>query len=212
MLAFVPTSLEHRRLVGFKHLADFLYVSYQASFARWDEFLADRALLPVSLTDVRVRAAFGKHFEFQSKRFGFEYDNDLQPIRPDSALTVQLSYLDNDAKVDWEVVGATAYLNLREPNSFSVSRQISPSADTIDELQHVWNQIEKREHPFDLAVSVEKNVTRISSVMDAANGKAATSTENRVAYIVNHQSEGAREQAAMKAELLKFQAGVKVLE
>ena len=195
----------HDQLINAKALADFTYVNFDGTLAQWKEYLRRPELLPAALKDTRISAEYGKAFHYASSRLRLDFTPALQPIQPNSVLTLGFGFFAEQDRVTWDVgevwIGATPH----ESTYLMLVRQTRPPAGLDDGYQDFWQKLVHRRHPFDGVARNDEDVTKASGVV----GKA---TDGPLVYSAMTAAEGAHPQDEMAGRLARLLEGTTVLE
>jgi hypothetical protein len=207
MMRFVPPAAKHDFLISMQALTDFTYVTYDGTFAQWNEFMKRKDLLPHAIEKVRLDFAYGKRFSYASNRLRLAFPAELQKVEPESMLTLGMGFFPDGNEVVWDVedVWTAALDNVND--TINVQRRVAPTASMDDDFHTSWDRVAGRKHPFDAIARTENDVSKI----DAVAGNAAAPSPS-VLYTVDYHAEGARSPDRMSTGLKSLLGELQVLE
>ncbi|MDE1963424.1 MAG: trypsin-like peptidase domain-containing protein [Xanthomonadaceae bacterium] len=203
MMRFIPSSARHDFLISMQALTDFIYATYDGTFAQWDAFMKRKDLLPRALGNVRLDFSYGKRFGYASDRLRLAFPAKVQKVEPDSMLTLGMGFFPEGKAVTWDVEDVWTAARDNVNDTINVQRRIAPTASMDDSFRTSWERVVGRKHPFDRIPRSENDVSKI----DAVVGPAAS-----VLYTVDYHAEGARSPDFMSAGLKSLLGGLQVLE
>jgi S1-C subfamily serine protease len=197
----------HDQLINTRALTDFTYANFDGTLAQWQDFLRDPALLPAALRDTRIRADFGRRFEYASPRLRLAFGPELQAIQPDSVLTLGFAFFQDHGKVVWDVAELWLSAKATDNNFVMLVRQQEPPAELGDDWRNDWDRVLHRRHRYDGVARRDDDATKITGIV----GPAAEAGPD-VLYSATAAAEGDQPQDAMAAKLALLVAGLQVLE
>ena len=206
ILRMVAAGGQHDTRIQLEAMTDFFDVAYQGSLAQWQDYLRNPSLLPASFSHLKLDIDMGHRFGFSSPRLSFSFTPQLQPITPDSWLTLGFGFMPDHGAVTWDVGDVRVADRADDHATINLKREVAPSSDLDDSFKTFWNKIVQRRHPFDGVAYVDNDVTRITAV---AGSPAANATVIWTAYC---GLEGSQPQAMMKARLDLLMKNLQVLE
>ncbi|HET6434998.1 MAG TPA: serine protease [Xanthomonadaceae bacterium] len=204
---YAPALQAHDQAINLRALTDFTYANYDGTLAQWQDFLRDPALLPEALADTRIRAEFGKRFEYASPRMRLAFGPDLQAIGPDSILTLGFAFYRDGGKVVWDVAELWLSARSTENNFVMVVREQEPPAELGDDWRNDWERVLHRRHRYDGVSRHDNDATKVTGVVGPDAAAAP-----KVLYSATVAAEGSQPQEAMAAKLALLVAGLRVLE
>jgi len=180
-----------------KLLTGFIAVSYEGKLSQWDQFLAQKPLLPTQLAQPVYRVDYGRSFRYDDRRLAFSYGPELQKIDKDSRLRLDFAFI--ASKPDGAVldVGGVATYNSDDKSETGIYRHEAPGASASEAARKDWDKRVRREHPYDALVMPVNNKQSISAVYGAADAQPSPN----VLYTFRYFSEIGTPQEVMKAKL-----------
>jgi len=204
---FTTAMQEHDTLINTRALTDFMYVNYDGTLAQWHDFLKQPALLPDAFKDIRVDFDYGKRFDYASQRLRFGFDPQLQPIQPDSVLTLGFAFLPEGDNVVWDVAEVWLSAKATDDNYLTLMRHQQPPAALGDDYANSWEKIVNRRFPYDVTAREDEDASKIATVVGApATDKPA------LLYTAHYTAEGQHPQQAMQAKLDLLLDDIKIIE
>ncbi|MFC3716944.1 serine protease [Luteimonas soli] len=207
LVRFGTSVQAYDQLINAKALADFIYVNYDGTLAQWRDYLGHGKLHPAALADIDIDFEYGKRFRYASPRLDVATTPGLQPIEPDSVLTLGFAFFRDGGKVTWDVGELWMSARANDPNYIMVVREQEPAASMGDEDRNDWDRVLGRRHPYNAIARDAEDRTRITAVVDApaASGPG-------VLYTAHYVQEGKQSQEAMKAGVDLLLDGIEVHE
>lgn len=206
ILRGLPASQQHDYRINLEAMTDFFDAAYAGSFAQWQDYLKNTALLPAAFADIRLGLDVGHRFSFSSPRLAFSFTPELQQIAADSRLTLGFGFLPDHGKVVWDVGDVLVADRADDHALVNIQRDVAPSDDLDSHFKTRWNKIAQRQHPFDAVVRVEDDVSKITAVAGAPAANA------KVIWTAFCSLDGAQPQTVMKAKLDLLTKNLQVLE
>lgn len=205
MFTPVRGSIKEVILAQQKLLADYTYVTFEASLARWQEFLLLKSDQPKVFggLNVSIDSDF-KKLHFASKRIDLNVTPDLLPLAPTTIMAVDFSYFKDGASVVWDVGDILVGENAQKNESINARRFVQPDPALPDGFQNTWKKLQADEFPFN-GVAADDNGGMRAAVAVGPPGAS-------VRYALTVHNEGAPGQEAMHARLDTLQKAFKDLE
>ncbi len=211
MLRIVQTGEAEDNLRDMKALADFTYISYYGTLARWRAFFAMKDILPAAFSSIRISFDYGKNFRYESRRLAFSYPSTLMKITGNSDLQLGFSYFAENGKVVWDVSKVVLGADKNNNVAFTIIRNAKPTRDMNDDYQKDWGNLANRRHPYDQASYFTNDQTVIGTVF-SPEASPRTLSAAPVLYAVMHSADGVIQQEVASSELTGFLHGLKVRE
>ncbi len=202
MVAPTTSGFEQIGVDSLQLMADYVYVSIGGSLWQWQEYLAQKSVLPKAFGTLSIEIDPDHRVQFHSRRCDFTVTPQLVTLSRDSLLWLKFGYFRDANAVIWDIVGASVNESAEKHNYAEFWRIVHPDADLPEGFQGHWHKIQGHEFPFNGAVSTSNGVTHASATADAASGDGANAN---IRYTLAVQQEGDVSQELMtpKIELLK---------
>jgi serine protease Do len=193
-----------------KLLANFTYVTFEASLARWREYLPLKASQPKVFggLNVSIDSDYQK-LHFSSKRMALNVTPAVLPLTATTTLALNFAYFKDGGSVVWDVGSLLVGENAQKDEYVDVRRYMQPDASLPDNFQNNWKKIQGAEYPYNGVAADDKGGMKVSAVVAAAPGTAAGPG---IRYALTVRNEGAPGQDAMRAQLDALQKAFKDLE
>jgi hypothetical protein len=198
---------EHDQLINLKALTDFAYVNLDGTLAQWRDYLARKDLRPAALDGVAIEFDYGKRFRYASRRMELGFTPELQPIQPDSVLTLGFMFFPDGDKVVWDVAELWLSAKGNDHNYVMAIRARAATASMDDDARDDWDRVLHRRHPNDAIARDGDDRTRITAVVGAPADQNPS-----VLYTAHYVEEGKQSPEAMKAKLDLLLKGLQVHE
>jgi len=211
MLRIAQTGEVENHLRDLKALADFTYVSYYGTLARWRAFLAMKDMLPAAFSGIHISFDYGREFRYQSRRMAFSYPSSLMKITSNSDLQLGFSYFAENGKVVWDVSKVVLGEDKNNNVAFTIIRNAKPSREMNDDYRKDWDNMANRRHPYDQASYFTNDQTVIGTVFPRDVNPQMLSAAP-VLYAVMHSADGVIQQNVAAAQLNGFIRGFDVRE
>ncbi len=210
MMRIVSTEQMPGHMGDLKVLADFTYVSYYGTLAKWRDFLAQRDLMPKALADVKIDFEYGKHFRYNSKRLALSYGPEEMHVTEQSDLKLRLSYFIENDKVVWDVTHVQMGDNKDNSIFFALTRNVQPPKQLDDKFQSDWSKMSQRQYPYNKTAFFSDNRTLIGDVV--ASSQASEQKAARLLYTAIYSADGSLEQKSAETKLVRFMDKLNVIE
>jgi len=210
---FMPTRSSAKDVVleQQKMLANFIYVTFEASLAKWREYLPLRSYQPKVFGSFNLTIdADYKKLRFASKRMELNVTPDVLPLSATTVLALNLSYFKDGSAVTWDVGSILVGENAQKNEFVDIRRHVQPGPTLPDNFQNNWKKLIAGEFPFNGVAADDNGGMRISAAAGPAGSPAVDSPAVRYALTV--RNEGAPGQDAMKTQLEALQKAFKDLE
>ena len=204
---FTPAVVAHENLAELEVLTDFVSVGYQGTPAQWKDFLANKAMLPAALKEIKLELDKDNRFVYSSGRVSFSFTEQVQKVDSENVITLGFSYIKNGETLDWEVGDIRVARDVNGHDWVNVQRHIAPSDDLEESYKSTWSNILNRQHPYDGISHSEGDSTRITAVAEAPKGSVPT-----VLYTSFVGVNGSVPQATMKTKIDLLNKSVHVTE
>jgi serine protease Do len=126
----------------------------------------------------------------------FAFDPTLQPIQPDSVLTLGFAYFADHGRYVWDVAEIWLSAKNTDHDYLLLARDHAPPAQLGDGYQSDWDKQLNRRHPYDAVGGNDKDATKISTIA----GPSADANPG-VLYEASYTMEGTHAQDAMKSKI-----------
>lgn len=183
-----------------QELTDFTTVSYFGTLAQWQAYLQESALLPTAFQHIHLSLHYGQDFTYDSPSLAFSVPQSLQPVDAGNMLWLGFDFRAPDAtgKADWAVSEVTLFADRHSQRGIRVLREAEPPDGLGEQYQAVWEEMTKRQHPFDAAAYSDHGATLIYGVVP---GSAAAGDAPAVLYGASVSEPGNQSQAEMQKQL-----------
>ena len=158
-------------LLDFKEMANFINVSYYASFYRWKLFLNDKDIFPENFKNIELKYDSGQEISFSCSSLQFAYDNDFMKIQDESELYLIPSFYNASGKIVWDISRIFAYEDQQGSNLFGIERQFKPIDEHDDEMAEEWQDLVQKNYPYGSGPIVSKGNSYIFDVMNIIPGE-----------------------------------------
>ena len=205
-----PADLHDTRL-DLDELSSFIQVTYQGTLAQWSSYLKDSALQPATFKNIHLDFDYGHLFSYSSPRVAFAYGTDVQAITPDNLLLLGFRFFKDDGKAVWDVGDIEIWKNSTSDNhdNVSIRRSMAPPPSLDKDMSGRWQQLEKRQFPYNGAARPDGDMMKIDGVVAPAHADAKSPA---VLYTASYGAAGAHSQAEMKHKLDLLMKGLKIKE
>lgn len=193
---YTTAGAAHDQRVNVEALTDFIYANYDGTLAQWRDFLRHDDLLPAAFKDIHVDFDYASRFHYASDRVRFDFTPELQPIQPDSVLTLGFAYFADHGRFVWDVAEIWLSAKATDSNYLMLTRNQAPTPNLGDDYQNDWQKLLNRRHPYDATARNDKDATKISTI----SGPSADA-KPLVLYNASYTAEGTRTQDAMKSKI-----------
>lgn len=192
-----------------KLLANFIYVTFEATLARWREYLPLRAYQPkvFSTLNLSIDADY-RQLRFASKRFELNVTPEVLPLSATTILALQLSFYRDGSAVVWDVGSMLVGENAQKNEYVDVRRHVQPVSSLPDGFQNNWKKLTAGEFPFNGVAADDNGGMKASTAV----GPSGAAPQVAVRYALTVRNEGAPGQDAMHAQLEALQKAFKDLE
>jgi serine protease Do len=198
-----------------KLFADFIWVTFEGTLARWREYLDERPLQPSAFSEIslRIDPDYG-HLRFKSKRYELAVGPHEQPLTRDSVLSVDFSFFKDGDTVVWDAGGVSLRENAQKGNWLIVERVPRPDASLPEEIQSEWSKMTSGQFPYNGVATDDNGGMRITATAQpvSVDGQGAAADQVNVRYALRVQAEGSPGQEAMHAKLEGLQKAFKAFE
>jgi serine protease Do len=203
MLRITDTGDAENHLRDMKALADFTYVSYYGTLARWRAFLAMKDMLPAAFSGIHVSFDYGKEFRYKSRRIAFSCLSTLMKITSNSDLQLGFSYFYDNGQVVWDVSKVVLGEDKNNSVAFTVIRNTKPTPNMNDNFLKDWDNLVHARHPYDQASYFVDDQTVIGTVFPRG-ADSRTLAKAPVLYSVMHSADGVVQQTIAATQLDGF--------
>jgi len=195
-----------------KALTDFVYVSYFGTFKQWQDFMKMKALLPSIFSTINISVDYDKKFSLTSKRVSFHYNPDVMKITEKSSLQLSLAYFEDRGKVVWDIGDIWVGEDKGTGTGFTIARNMRPPKGLDDKYQSKWENIVKRNFPYNASAYYDDNATSISTTYVKKTQPEKEDKGSDILYTVSYWKDGKAEQDEMKTQIDKFMKSLTVHE
>jgi len=204
---FSPAFVAHENLTELKVLTDFVNVAYEGTPAQWNDFLANKTMLPAALKAIKLELDKNNRFVYSSGRMSFSFTDQVQKVGSENVITLGFSYIKDGDKLEWDVGDIRVARDVNGHDWVNVQRHIAPSNDLEESYKSTWSNLVNRRHPYDGISRSESDSTRITAVADAPKGSGQT-----VLYTSFVGVNGSVPQNSMKNKIDLLNRAVRVTE
>jgi serine protease Do len=193
-----------------KILANFTYVTFEASLARWREYLPLKASQPkvFSGLDLSIDSDYRK-LHVASKRLELNITPEVLPLTATTTLALNFGYYKDGSAVVWDVGGILVGENAEKNEFVEARRFVAPGASLPDNFQNNWKRLQAGDFPYNGVAADDKGGMKASVAVLPTGTGAGTAA---VRYALTVRNEGAPGQDAMHAQLDALQKAFKDLE
>lgn len=190
-------------------LANYTYLTFEASLARWREFLALKADQPkvFSALNLSIDGDY-KKLEFSSRRMELKVTPDVLPLTPTTVLALNFSYYKDGSAVVWDVGSILIGENAQKNEYVDARRFAQPDASLPDNFQNNWKKVLANEFPYNGIAADDNGGMKITTAV----GAAGAGPGSEIRYALTVRNEGAPGQDAMHTQLEALQKAFKDLE
>lgn len=190
-----------------KILTNFVMAPYHGTLKKWREFLAQRELLPLAFSDLKLDFEYGKRFDYRSKRFSLSFTPELLRISEKSLVTLDLDFFRQGGRTVCDVSSLSYGEDLGEYTYFAVTRVSRPAKGAGDKMQAEWEKLAGASYPYNRSAYYEDKYTTITGLVKAPQDPAP-----EVLYTALYGQNGKVEQAEMDRRFGQLLARVSVGE
>jgi serine protease Do len=169
-----------------KLLADYVYVSYNGTFAEWKAFFARRDSLPPVLSNVTLERDATGGVRFRSPRLDFDVPPGALKLSDKSTAQLQMTFGENAGNATWEIGAVYVTQDEQEkPTYVGAVRQPKPAKDAGKEAADRWNHMltGKEEFSDERGYDSEyKKTWRRTAVNQTSQGATGMDPASNVAY------------------------------
>ncbi len=208
---FLPArgSVKDVVLLQEKLLARYMYVTFEATLARWREYLPLKADQPriFGALNLGIDADYQK-LEFRSRRMELKVTPEVLPLTPTTVLALNFSYYKDGGAVVWDVGSILVGENAQKNEFVDARRFVQPDPSLPDNFQNNWKKVQANEFPYNGVAADDNGGMKIATAV-GASGAAPGSA---IRYALTVRDEGAPGQDAMHTRLDALQKAFKDLE
>jgi hypothetical protein len=183
---YVPRSGLKLGIEQLTFLADYVYVSYDGTFAQWKSFLARRDTLPAALTKVTLELDGAGGARFRSPRFDFDVPSGAFKLSGESTAQLLMTFGENAGKATWEIGAVYVTRDAeKKPTYVGAVRQPKPGKEAGKEAADRWDHMltGKEEFADERGYDSEyKKTWRRSAVNETSRGPAGVDPTSTVLY------------------------------
>ena len=157
-------SIDNDLLVDIKEYTNYIYYSYNGTFAQWKDFFNQKKYLPDIFNSYKFSYNENKA-TFNCENFKVSYSNELFKITDDSFMVFKSSYYKNDFEnIIWDLTGISIWENKNDKNYLSIIRATIPEKELPDKYHNEWNDLVRRKHPYNREIQLDGSQTYISDL------------------------------------------------
>ena len=213
LIILVRSSLRDLVLEQQKMLANFTYVTLEATLARWREYLPLKAYQPKAMGNITLDiGADNARLRVAARRFSLEVTPDVLPMNADSVLALNFSYYQDGGAVVWDLGGVTVEQGEQKNNLLNVQRMSAPDANLPEGFQNSWKKALAGEFPFNGIAATDTGGMKAALSVPAGGTAAAKSDNTSLRYSLSVRDEGAPGQEAVRKQLDALVKGFAPLE
>ena len=192
-----------------KLLTDYIYVTFEATLARWREYLQLKADQPkvFGALNLSIDSDY-KKLSFASKRMELNVTPDVLPLTPTTMLALNFSYYRDGGAVVWDVGSILVGENAQKKEFVDAHRFTQPDPSLPDSFQNNWKKVQANEFPYNGVAADDNGGMKVSTAV----GPAGATSGSAVRYALTVRNEGAPGQDAMHTQLDALQKAFKDLE
>jgi serine protease Do len=180
LVEYAPSAAVREAKIRLSLLANQVTLPYAGTIGQWRTFLARRAFLPETLSDVRLESVSG--WKLHTRRFETSIPPALMKIDVHSKLLLTMGYMYGGSRVVWDVGGVWWYRDAQEKAYVGLWRQLRPPTAAKLELRNLFKDLEERHSPYDgVPVRDTADTLEVSTVIQAPGTKEGTASSD-VAY------------------------------
>jgi serine protease Do len=209
MMRPTPAMGLHDTVLDFNQLSGFVVIGYGGTLAQWKQYLAIPRLLPDVFKNLHITFNYGQSFAYASPRMVFSYTQTLQPIAPNSLLTLSFNYFPDGNHVVWDVNDVHVWKNNVDGDGdrISIQRYHAPPSGLDNDLTSLWEKVLHHTHPYDGVAYSEDDTMEIKT---PATPPAAAAPS--VLYTGFYAKDGNQSQTFMKDRLDLLMKNLRVTE
>lgn len=191
-------------------LLDYVFVTFEASLERWNEYLSLKSVHPRTFNALTLTVEPEKKLDFNSDRFKLSVTPEQQSLAKDSVLSLNFSFQRDGHDVVWDVGGLSVTSNGEgSGSSMEIQRIERPEPSLPTKFQTIWNQLNENLFPYNREAIVANSRTKISgSVTNSAVAKDAA----HVKYLLSVSANGEQQTKAMQERFIALNDKVKIVE
>lgn len=210
MMRPTPAMGLHDTVLDFNQLTGFVVIGYGGTLAQWKQYLAMPRLLPDVFRNLHITFDYGRSFAYTSPRIAFSFLQALQPIAPNSFLTLSFNYFPDSGHVLWDVTDVLVWKNDTEGDGdrISIQRYHAPPAGLDNNLTSLWQKVLRHAHPYDGVAYSDDDTMQIKTAAVPPENATAPS----VLYTGFYAKDGNQPQAFMKDKLDLLMKSLQVME
>lgn len=208
LVQLVPASALFQITDIFKEFTNFTTVSYFGTLSQWKSFLSDSKALPSAFDHIHIAYSYGKQFSYSSPQLDFSVPPAIQDDNPHSMLWLGFNFYPPDpaGKVVWGVNEITLFTGPDSSHGITVIREPRPPTGLGTPYQVMWNEMTKRQYPFDAKAFNSNGATLIYGVVPSSSKLSEMPSVLYGAYV---SQPGTQPQAEMEKQLALLLSGMK---
>jgi serine protease Do len=198
-----------------KLFADYIWVTFEGTLARWREYLAQKSVQPSAFAGLSlVIDPDYSHVRFLSKRYEFEIGPQEEPLTKDSVLSLNFSFFKDGDAIVWDVGGVDLGESAQKHNWLVVQREARPAPSLPEELQSNWTKLTSGQFPYNGVAADDNGGMTVSMTADLpkVNGQVPVADQVNVRYALRVLAEGSPGQDAMHTKLEGLYKAFKAFE
>lgn len=195
------------QLERMKLLTGFFAASYEGKLSEWDEFLAQKSLLPRQLSRSMLRFDYGHSIAFDDRRVSFAYGTELQKIERDSRLRLDFGFIPDGDGALLDIAGVVT-ANADDKTETAVFRHGAPGPGANETARKEWTKRLAHSHPYDAVATPVNGKQSIVGIYGDPGAQPAP----EVLYTFHYRADSGVPQDVMKAKLDALMHDAKVNE
>jgi serine protease Do len=216
LFGIAPSTLKDLIVLQQKLYANYIWLTFEATLARWREYLALKDDQPSALANVSVQIAPDfTDVHVRTKRCEIAVGPRQEALTKDSILSLAFSFFKDGERVVWDVGGLAFGESTQKDNWLIIQRTPKPDAALPEKLQSDWTKMSTGQFPFNGEAVDDRGgmgATMVASTSAAGEGQAPAADQMKVRYVLRVQAEGSPGQEAVHARLVALDKAFKAYE
>ncbi len=187
LILYMPSSIRTISEERIHLLANQMDVSFTGTLAQWRAYLARRAWLPATLSDLKLDGA--PQWSVHTKRFSFTPPPKLLTLDDKSLLTLTMGFFPEGTRTIWDVQEAWWIRDAQRKAMIGLWRRLRPPPTARLELRSAFDDMRARRDPYNGQFSRDSATTSQLSIMVDVPGEKAGLVSADVLYGVTLRTE-----------------------
>lgn len=204
--------IETGYLLDLKELVNYIYYTYYGTFRDWEEFFHNAHYTPDIFKTVEFSFVENERVSFSSKRFSFNYQQEMQPISADSDLSLQMTYYAENGRIVWDIGRVIVGEHKDNYNYFIIDKELSPVKGLNDSYFSEWEKITNRDFPYNESPYPYEGNTYIHSVHSGNMPVSHNDADTEFIYTIGLCQEGDVVEEKVKNKIAAIASALRVTE